>query len=63
MTNDQDVALPFQLHDDGLEPDDNIAVRFAASVSVVEFVVISALVVFRVFFLVVFSLSLLKTEA
>lgn len=38
MSNDEDVLLPLQLHDDRLEPDNNIPVGLSSAVSVVVLV-------------------------
>jgi len=51
MANDEDITLSFQLHNNGLKTNDNISVGFTTSVSVVEFILISTLVVFWVFLL------------
>lgn len=36
VADDKDVILSLKLHDNGLETDDDVSVRFAAAVSVVE---------------------------
>ena len=41
MRHDNDVFAPFQLHDDGFQPDDHVAIAFTASVSVIIFVVVA----------------------
>ena len=41
MSDDQNVALSLQLHDNGLQPKNNIAVRLSSSIAVVELVLIS----------------------
>ena len=41
VADNEDVLLPLELHDDGLEPDDNVAVRLAATVAVVELVLVA----------------------
>jgi hypothetical protein len=51
MPNDQDIFLPFQLHNDRLQPDDYISIRLSASISIVELVFVPSYVVFWVFFL------------
>ena len=48
VRDDDDVLAPFQLHDDGFEPDDDVAVGFPAPVAVVVLVVVARLEVFRV---------------
>lgn len=39
--DDEDVLATLELHDDGLETDDDVAVRFAAAVSVVVLVIVA----------------------
>lgn len=51
MTHDQDVALPLELHDDGLEPDHHVSVRLPAAVAVIELVVVPGSIVLGVVFL------------
>jgi hypothetical protein len=51
MADDQDIVLPFQLHDHRFQPDHHIPVTLSASVSVVELVLVSRLVVLGVFLL------------
>ena len=46
--DDDDVLAPFELHDDGFEADDDVAVGLAAPVAVVVLVVVARLEVFRV---------------
>ena len=46
--DDDDVLAALQLHDDGLEPDDHIAVALAATVPVIVFIVVARLEVLRV---------------
>ena len=46
--DDDDVLAPFEFHDDGFEPDDDVAVGLAAPVAVVVLVVVARLEVFRV---------------
>lgn len=41
MRDDQDILRPLQLHDDGLETDDDVAVRLAPAVAVVVLVIIT----------------------
>lgn len=48
VRHDEDVLAAFQLHDDGLEPDDHVAVGFPAPVAVVVFVVVPRSEVFGV---------------
>ena len=55
MSDNEDVLLPFQLHDDRLQPDHDIAVRLSTSISVVELVIISRLEIFRIFVLSLIS--------
>ncbi len=50
MTNNKDVFLPFKLHDDGFQPDDDISIRFSTSVTIIEFVLVSTFGVFGVSF-------------
>jgi len=50
MGHNQNILGAFQFHDDGLETDHNITVRFTATVSVVVFVVIAGLEIFGVLF-------------
>ena len=38
MSNDENVLLPLELHDDRLEPDDNVPVGLSSTVSVVVLV-------------------------
>jgi hypothetical protein len=38
VTDDEDVLLTFELHDDGLKSDDDVSIRFSSSVSVVVLV-------------------------
>lgn len=48
VRDDDDVLATLELHDDGLEPDDHVAVRLPAAVAVVVLVVVARLEVFRV---------------
>lgn len=48
MSNYQDVFLSFQFHDDGFQSDDDVSVRFATSVAVIELVVVAIRKVFRI---------------
>lgn len=48
MRHDDDVLAPLQLHDDGFQPDHDIAVGFPASVPVVVFVVVAGSEIFGV---------------
>lgn len=48
MRHDDDILTAFQLHDDGLESDDHIAIGFPAAVAVIVFVVVSGFEVFGV---------------
>lgn len=48
MSNDQDVFLSLKFHDDGFEANDDVPVRFATAVSVVEFILVAVRKVFRV---------------
>jgi hypothetical protein len=48
MSKDQYVFLPLKFHDDRLEAHDNISVRLAASVTIVEFVFVTVSEVFGV---------------
>ena len=48
MRHDDDVLTALQLHDDGLESDDDVAIGFSAAVAVVVFVVVSRFEVFGV---------------
>lgn len=41
VADDQNILAPLQLHDDGLESDDDIAIRLAASVAVVVLVFVA----------------------
>ena len=41
VRHDEDVVAALELHDDGLEPDDDVAVRLAAQVPVVVLVVVA----------------------
>lgn len=60
MANNENIVLPFKLHDHRLKPDYNVAVRLPASIAVVELVFIARCVVFWVAILesVVFSIQL-----
>lgn len=51
MRDDQDILRALQLHDDGLEADDDVAVRLASAVAVVVFVFIARGEVFGVLLL------------
>lgn len=48
VSDDDDVLAALELHDDGLEPDDHVAVRLPASIAVVVLVVVARLEVLRV---------------
>lgn len=48
MCHNDDVLAALQLHDDRLEPDDDVAVGFAAAVAVIVFVVVASAEVFWV---------------
>ncbi len=48
MRHDNDIFASFQLHDDGFQTDNDIAIAFAASVSVIVFVVVAGFEVFGV---------------
>ena len=48
VRHDDDVLAPFQLHDDGFEADDDVAVGFPAPVSVIVLVVVARFEVFGV---------------
>lgn len=48
MRHDDDVLAAFQLHDDGLEADHDVAVGLPAPVAVIVFVVVARAEVFRV---------------
>lgn len=50
MRDDQDVFAALELHDDGLQSDDDVAVRFTAQVAVVVFVFVALCKVFGVLF-------------
>ena len=54
VTDDEDVLLPLQLHDDWLETRDQVLIRFSPRISVVEFVLVSLGKVFRVLLLNLF---------
>lgn len=41
MSNDKDVCLPFKLHDDWLKAHNNIAIRLATTIAIVELVVVA----------------------
>jgi hypothetical protein len=43
VTDDQDILTALKLHDDGLQSDDHVAVRLAASVAVVVLVLVTGL--------------------
>jgi hypothetical protein len=51
MTNDEDIPLSLQLHDDRLKTYNNITIRFTTSISVIEFIVIPTLIVLWVLLL------------
>jgi hypothetical protein len=51
MANDKDITLSLQLHDDWFKANNDVSVRFTPSVSIIEFILVSTLVVFRVFLL------------
>jgi hypothetical protein len=42
MSDDEDVLTTLQLHDDGLQTDDNITVALASAVAVVVFIIITS---------------------
>lgn len=48
MAHDQDVLLPLELENDGLETDHDVPVGLATAVAVVELVVVARVVVFWV---------------
>jgi hypothetical protein len=48
VADDENVLLPLELHDHGLEPHDDVPVRLAAAVAVVVLVVVPVRKVFRV---------------
>ena len=48
MSNDQNVLVPFKLHDDRFKPDDDISVRFASTIPVIELILITIGEVLRV---------------
>lgn len=48
MRHDDDILTAFQLHDDGLESDDDVTIGFAAAVAVIVFVVVPRFEVFGV---------------
>lgn len=48
MRNNDDVLASFQLHDDGLQPDDDVSVAFAPAISVIVLVIIPSLEIFRI---------------
>ncbi len=48
MCHDNDVLAPFQLHYNGFETNDNVAVGFASAVAVIVFVVVAGAEIFRV---------------
>ena len=41
MADDEDVFLPVQLHDDGLQPRDQVLIRFAPRIPIVILILIS----------------------
>ena len=41
VTDNQDVILSLEFHDDGLKPDDDITIRLAAAIPVVKLVLVS----------------------
>jgi hypothetical protein len=51
MPDNEDITLTLQLHNDRLKTNNDVPVRFTTSISVIELVLISTLVVFRVFLL------------
>lgn len=51
MSDDEDVLLALEFHDDGLETDDHVPVRFTASIPIVELVVIPRIEILRVLLL------------
>lgn len=48
MSDDDDVLASLQLHDDRFKPDDDVAIALSTSVTVIIFVVVTGLEVFRV---------------
>ena len=50
MRDDQDILSTFQLHDDWLQPNDNVTIGFAAEVAIVVLVFISGAEVLGVTF-------------
>lgn len=49
VRNDDNVLAPLKFHDDGLETDHDIAVRFSPSIPVVVLVVVPCLKIFGIF--------------
>lgn len=49
MSNDNDILTALQLHDDGLQANNDVAIGFAATVTVVVFVFVAGGEVFGVF--------------
>ena len=48
MRHDDDILAAFQLHDDRLQSDDDVAIGFSAPVAIVVFIVVSRFEIFRV---------------
>ena len=48
MAHDQDIILPLQFHDNRFQPDDDVSIRLAAPIPVVELIFVACCVVFRV---------------
>lgn len=46
VRDDNDVLAAFQFHNDWFQTDDNVAVRFTSSVSVVVLIIVACLKVF-----------------
>lgn len=51
MSDNQDVFLSFQFHDNRFQPDNDIAIRLPATIPVIEFIIVSCLEIFRILFL------------
>ena len=48
MRHNDDILAALEFHDDGLQPNDDVAVAFAAAIAVIVFVVVAGAKVFRV---------------
>jgi hypothetical protein len=57
VAHDQNVLLAFQLHNDGLQADDDVSITLAAAVAIVKLIVVSLRVIFRVMFLCIIKSS------